>query len=90
MPPLMPPLGAWFYGPAGPRHAGPHPPLALARADGNPNLAPETAWGGDLGYEHRVGRTGVIGVNVFYRKVKDLTEDEVRGKGAAPSLVRAA
>ena len=41
---------------------------------GNPNLAPETAWGTDLGYEHRIGRTGVIGVNVFYRKIKDLTE----------------
>lgn len=41
---------------------------------GNPDLRPETAWGGDLGYEHRIGRTGVIGVNVFYRKVKDLVE----------------
>lgn len=41
---------------------------------GNPQLRPETAWGGDLGYEHRLGRTGVIGVNLFYRKVKDLIE----------------
>jgi iron complex outermembrane recepter protein len=41
---------------------------------GNPALRPETAWGGDLGYEHRIGRTGVVGVNVFYRKVKDLIE----------------
>lgn len=41
---------------------------------GNPNLRPETAWGGDLGYEHHIGRTGVIGVNVFYREVKDLVE----------------
>lgn len=41
---------------------------------GNPRLRPETAWGGDLGYEHRIGRTGVVGVNVFYRKVKDLVE----------------
>jgi outer membrane receptor protein involved in Fe transport len=41
---------------------------------GNPQLRPETAWGGDLGYEHRIGNTGVIGVNVFYRKVKDLIE----------------
>lgn len=41
---------------------------------GNPQLRPETAWGGDLGYEHRIGSTGVIGVNVFYRKVKDLIE----------------
>jgi outer membrane receptor for ferrienterochelin and colicin len=35
---------------------------------GNPQLKPETAWGGDLGYEHKLGRTGVIGVNLFYRK----------------------
>lgn len=41
---------------------------------GNPDLKPETAWGADLGLEHRLGRRGVFGVNVFYRKVKDLQE----------------
>jgi iron complex outermembrane receptor protein len=41
---------------------------------GNPELGPETAWGADLGYEHRIGRTGIVGVNVFYRKVDDLIE----------------
>jgi iron complex outermembrane recepter protein len=41
---------------------------------GNPLLLPEKAWGGDLGYEHRLGRNGVVGVNVFYRKVDDLIE----------------
>lgn len=41
---------------------------------GNPQLQPETAWGGDLGYEHRLGSTGVIGINIFYRKVKNLIE----------------
>lgn len=41
---------------------------------GNPALRPETAWGGDLGYEHKIGRTGVVGVNLFYRKVNDLVE----------------
>lgn len=41
---------------------------------GNPALAPETAWGGDVGYEHRLGRTGVLGVNLFYRKVSNLVE----------------
>lgn len=41
---------------------------------GNPALRPETSWGGDLGYEQRLGRTGVIGVNLFYRKIKDLIE----------------
>ncbi|MFA6218486.1 MAG: TonB-dependent receptor [Erythrobacter sp.] len=41
---------------------------------GNPDLLPETAWGGDLGYEHRIGRDGVIGVNVFYRDITNLVE----------------
>lgn len=41
---------------------------------GNPFLLPETAWGGDLGYEHKIGKNGVIGVNVFYRDVSNLTE----------------
>lgn len=41
---------------------------------GNPELKPETAWGVDVGYERRLGRTGVAGVNVFYRKVSDLVE----------------
>lgn len=41
---------------------------------GNPDLEPETAWGIDVGYERRLGRTGVAGVNFFYRDVKDLIE----------------
>ncbi|MXO71562.1 TonB-dependent receptor plug domain-containing protein [Alteraurantiacibacter buctensis] len=41
---------------------------------GNPQLAPETAWGGDVGYEHRLGRTGVAGINFFYRAVQNLVE----------------
>lgn len=41
---------------------------------GNPLLDPETAWGVDLGFEHRLGRRGVIGVNAFYRKIKNLIE----------------
>jgi outer membrane receptor for ferrienterochelin and colicin len=41
---------------------------------GNPLLLPETAWGGDLGYEHKIGKTGIVGVNVFYRDVTNLTE----------------
>ena len=40
---------------------------------GNPALDPETAWGGDIGYEHRIG-SGIVGVNVFYRDVSDLIE----------------
>jgi outer membrane receptor protein involved in Fe transport len=41
---------------------------------GNPNLKPETAWGLDAGYERRLGRQGVAGLNIFYRDVKDLIE----------------
>jgi iron complex outermembrane recepter protein len=41
---------------------------------GNPDLKPEKAWGLDVGYERRIGRTGVAGVNFFYRKITDLVE----------------
>ncbi|WP_294136626.1 TonB-dependent receptor [Sphingobium sp.] len=41
---------------------------------GNPQLGPETAWGFDIGYEHRMGSGGIFGVNFFYRDVKDLIE----------------
>jgi outer membrane receptor protein involved in Fe transport len=41
---------------------------------GNPLLDPETAWGVDLGWEHRLGRVGVVGINVFYRDVTDVLE----------------
>lgn len=41
---------------------------------GNPDLQPETSWGVDLGYEHRLGARGIAGVNFFYRDVTDLIE----------------
>lgn len=41
---------------------------------GNPLLDPETAWGVDLGFEQRLGRAGIAGINLFYRKVNDLIE----------------
>ncbi|MGH8062754.1 MAG: TonB-dependent receptor domain-containing protein, partial [Pseudoxanthomonas sp.] len=41
---------------------------------GNPGLNQETANGIDLGFEHRLGKHGVIGVNFFYRDVKNLIE----------------
>lgn len=41
---------------------------------GNPLLKPESSWGADIGFEQRLGRTGVIGVNFFYRDVTDLVE----------------
>ncbi|MEY4556179.1 MAG: hypothetical protein RL093_1298 [Pseudomonadota bacterium] len=42
---------------------------------GNPLLEPETAWGLDVGFERRLGRRGVVGINAFYRDVTDLIED---------------
>ncbi|MGH8447457.1 MAG: TonB-dependent receptor plug domain-containing protein, partial [Solimonas sp.] len=41
---------------------------------GNPALKNETAWGLDVGYERRLGKLGVFGINAFYRKIKDLIE----------------
>ena len=41
---------------------------------GNPRLSPETANGIDLGFERRLGKHGVVGVNLFYRDVSDLIE----------------
>ena len=41
---------------------------------GNPRLNPETAWGIDVGYERRLGASGIFGVNVFWRDVTDLIE----------------
>ena len=52
---------------------------------GNPLLEPETAWGVDFGFEHRLGRQGVVGVNVFYRDVSDLIEIVNTGEPSAES-----
>jgi outer membrane receptor protein involved in Fe transport len=41
---------------------------------GNPDLRAETAWGLDFGWERRLGRRGVVGVNLFYRDIADLIE----------------
>ena len=41
---------------------------------GNPLLEPERANGLDLGFERRLGKSGVVGVNFFYRDVKNLIE----------------
>lgn len=41
---------------------------------GNPGLKPERAWGLDIGYEHRLGRQGIVGLNFLYRDVDDVIE----------------
>ncbi len=57
---------------------------------GNPDLKNETAWGFDVGYEQRLGRQGVVGLNFFYRDVTDLIETVntgVTGSGGAGTFV---
>lgn len=44
------------------------------RTVGNPGLRNERAWGVDAGYERRLGRSGIFGVNLFYRDISDLIE----------------
>jgi outer membrane receptor for ferrienterochelin and colicins len=56
---------------------------------GNPNLDFETSIGFDIGYEHRIGRHGIFGVNLFSRSISDLiglvnTGDDVGGIGLDP------
>jgi len=41
---------------------------------GNPGLTPEKAWGLDVGYEHRLGRHGIVGLNFLYRDIDDVIE----------------
>lgn len=53
---------------------------------GNPQLEQETANGVDLGFEHRLGRRGVIGVNAFYRDVQDLIEIVNTGEPSETAL----
>lgn len=44
---------------------------------GNPNLKPELAWGLDAGFEHYLSDGGVLGVNLFLRKIDDFTRTGV-------------
>jgi outer membrane receptor for ferrienterochelin and colicins len=52
--------------------------------EGNPDLDQETAWGYDIGYEHRIGQRGVIGFNYFHRDVSDLISLINTGEDATP------
>ncbi|MFT4911511.1 MAG: outer membrane receptor protein involved in Fe transport [Brevundimonas sp.] len=57
---------------------------------GNPDLQPESAWGIDLGFERRLGRRGVVGLNAFYRDITDLVEETntaVEGSGGPGTYV---
>jgi outer membrane receptor protein involved in Fe transport len=53
---------------------------------GNAGLKPETANGIDLGFESRLGKRGVVGVNLFYRQVKNLIELVNTGKPSEASV----
>ncbi|CAM0999427.1 TonB-dependent receptor [Rhodanobacter sp. Root179] len=39
---------------------------------GNPDLKMERSLGFDLGYEHSIGKSGIVGVNLFQRNISDL------------------
>ncbi|HEY8507881.1 MAG TPA: TonB-dependent receptor, partial [Steroidobacteraceae bacterium] len=41
---------------------------------GNPSLEPERAWGVDMGFEHRIGQRGIVGLNLLYRDIDDIVE----------------
>lgn len=49
---------------------------------GNPALRPELAWGLDGGWEHAVGRDGLVGVSGFIRRIRDVTVDRLVQDGA--------
>jgi outer membrane receptor for ferrienterochelin and colicins len=56
---------------------------------GNPDLDLETSLGFDLGYERRLGKQGIFGVNLFARRISDLiglvnTGDPVSDVGLDP------
>lgn len=56
---------------------------------GNPDLEMETAIGFDIGYEHRIGKRGILGLNVFSRRISNLmglvsTGQDVSGIGLDP------
>jgi outer membrane receptor protein involved in Fe transport len=56
---------------------------------GNPLLQVESANGVDLGYERQLGNRGVVGVNLFYRKIDDLielTNTGIAGQDALESI----
>lgn len=53
---------------------------------GNPMLEQESAVGLDLGFEHRLGKRGVVGLNLFYRDVSDLIELVSTGEPSETAL----
>ena len=42
--------------------------------EGNPDLAQETAWGIDVGFDQKFGDRGIFGFNFFNRNIKDKIE----------------
>ncbi len=53
---------------------------------GNPLLRNERSWGVDVGYERKLGRQGILGVNFFYRDVTDV--DRNRSTPACATMRR--
>ncbi len=42
-------------------------------SEGNPALRPEKAWGLDIGYDHQVGKDGLLAASAYVRKIDDVT-----------------
>lgn len=57
---------------------------------GDPLLRPELSWGADIGYERRLGKRGVVGLNFFYRSISDLIEVNTVLDGAGNPVVGSA
>lgn len=48
---------------------------------GNPNLRPEKAWGGDLAYEAYLPQGGVLSASICLRKISDLNREILTQRG---------
>lgn len=51
--------------------------------EGNRRLRPEKAWGLDAGYDHRLGKDGLLAASVFVRRITDVTVARLFQDGAA-------
>ena len=52
----------------------PQEPTDRFATQGNPDLAQETAWGIDVGFDQKFGDRGILGFNFFNRDLKDKIE----------------
>jgi outer membrane receptor protein involved in Fe transport len=58
-------------------------PTGRFATEGNPDLAQETAWGIDVGFDQKIGDRGILGFNFFNRNIKDKIELAGTGRTTA-------